>query len=200
MEKEHIEMPRNKMAALRTFFNDYDSKKYYASNSPEIKEILPTIKTIVAKAESEKNSREENALAVASDNSFYIKDGWLPTTMKNTIPSLATDVNFSLAVVKRFGRFGGFGLKTFDKAIDTLPSIQKELAKHDIKEFVLTYKDISILRKVKDEMNTILNVTETLSGDSTNRKDLVDALDKLHEIFMNHGIIAKESSINNASE
>jgi hypothetical protein len=163
-----IEIPRSMMEPLRTFFKNYDYKKYYASHSPEINEILPTVKIIIDKADVEQNSRKEDALAVVADGSFDIKDA-------------SIDNSPSLAVVKRYG------LKT--NAINTTL-----FAESDIKEYVLTFKQVDILRDIKYKMTSLLNVTETLFGNPTNKKDLVDALNKLDGIHKTHGITMKVHS------
>lgn len=184
MEKEDttIEMPRTKMVELRAFFDTHDPKKYYSSN--DIKEILPTFKTIVAKAYAEQNSREAGALAVVTGCSFNIKGGWSPTNI---------DIIPSLAIVKRYG------LKT-NVVDDTFPSQQKELAENDIKEYVLNFDQIGIVRTISDKMNKTFNIHEIVYGNAENRKDLVDALNKLDQIYKNSGITIKGRSLDSVMQ
>lgn len=173
------------ISKLKTFFSNYDSKKYYASNSPEIMEILPAVKKIASKVHADQNSRKEDAFAVVTDGSFRVPSSGLLRSIADFVPSLA--------VVKRYG----LTTNAFDQ---TLPLKQKEFFRHDIKEFVIEYAQVEILRTIQDKQNATPNFTETLYGNSAIRKDLSDVFKKLDEIYADNGITMKGLSIDGLME
>jgi hypothetical protein len=189
MEKEDAGM-HDKIVELKTFLDKfYDPKKYYASNSPEIITILPTVKKFIAQADADKNSREENALAVACDGISNIEWGWWPASNTKT--------TLSLLIVKRYGLNG-----VNKKAIDaTLPPKERELPELDVKEIFITSGQLGKLCDISRKMNDGLNVSETFGGNPTNRKDFSDALDKLPELYKySNGMTIKGRSLDSVME